>query len=110
MAIVEITENGITVKLNIRPATALDNLRREMLMARAIEHPSDDEVEQTMAVVFYPRCLSVTDVEIDGDPIEKMTLKQFCELPAAIFDAWWQGVIEENPRWNPARQQDEKKT
>lgn len=110
MAVIEITENGITVKMKIRPATALDSLRQGMLIAQAVEHPSDDEVKQTMAVVFYPRCLSVTDVEIDGVPIEKMTLEQFCELPAAIFDAWWQGVIEENPRWNPERQQNEKKT
>lgn len=109
MAIIEITENGITAKLSIRPATALDELRREMMMAQAIEHPSDDEVKQTMAVIFYPRCLSVTDVEINGELV-KMTLEQFCELPAPIFNAWWQGVIEENPRWNPARQQDEKKT
>lgn len=99
MKTIELTENGVTAKLTIRPATAGDSLRREMLASNAFEHPLIDSTEQTLAVVFYPRCLAVTNGTINDTPVRELDTAAFAELPASIFEAWWSAVLELNPRW-----------
>lgn len=121
---VRLTDNEIAVDLSVRPATLGDSLRREMLVGAAISNPLKDPVEQTAAVVFYPRCLAVTSGEIywpghtrqnpkgaaelaeagaaelaEALEARDLTPAEFVSLPEAITDAWWKAVIETNPRW-----------
>jgi hypothetical protein len=108
---VKLTDNEITVDLTIRPATLGDSLRREMLAALALDRSLPDPVEQTAAVIFYPRCLAVTSGsvtwpghtrgEVPAEILEARDLApdEFVNLPEAISDAWWKAVIETNPRW-----------
>lgn len=88
------------VSLTVRPATAADSLRREMLIARAVDNPMDDETEQAMALVFFPRCVCCTTGTVNGVDARTMTAREFCDLPAEIFETWWSAVMEENPRWS----------
>ncbi len=72
-------------------------------------------MDQTAAVVFYPRCVACTEGLItwpghtrlmDGEPqpaetldVKSLTPVEFVNLPAAIFEVWWEAVQEVNPRW-----------
>ena len=105
MKTIELTENGVTAFITVRPATAGDSLRREMLASAAFDNPQSDSVDQTLAVVFYPRCLACSDGTVAGLPVKELTTFDFCGLPAAIFEAWWSAVLELNPRWGFGKSQ-----
>lgn len=116
-----ITAQDVTADLTIRHATAGDSLRREMLVGNAFENPQPDRAEQTLAVVFYPRCVSCAEgtihwpghtrdvvdpetQEVSTQPAEmlnarELTPAEFINLPFEIFDAWWNAVCEETPGW-----------
>lgn len=114
---IKLTDNGITVDITIRAATLGDSLRREMLAALALDKPLPDPVEQTAAVVFYPRCLAVasgsltwpghTRGEVPAEVLEVRDLapQEFIDLPEAIANAWWTAVLELNPAWALSREQ-----
>lgn len=121
MKTLELTVDGVTVNLQIRHATAGDALRREMLASLATENPLPEAADQLVATVFYPRCVActtgrvtwtghtrlVTEPEsqaLSEQPAEDLeardlTPAEFVALPAEIFDAWWEAVIEQTPGW-----------
>jgi len=70
--------------------------------SKALDHPLEDEIGQTVALVIYPRCIAVTvDGEINGKSAKIVTVEEFLELPAEIGEAWLSTVLELNPAWRP---------
>lgn len=105
MKTIELTENGVVAFITIRPATASDELRREMLASAAFENPQTDSVDQTLAVVFYPRCVACSDGTVAGLPVKELKPADFSALPGHIFNTWWSAVQELNPRWGLGKNQ-----
>lgn len=98
---VEVTANGVTAHLTLRHPTAGDVLRRENYATRALEAPLPDETDQTLAIVFYPRCMGcLAEGNVDGKPARDLTTAEFVALPAEIFESWWAAAQEVAPAWD----------
>lgn len=99
----EICIGGITARLIIRHATIGDAMRRGILAAKAADSEYQNEAEQAVAIMIYPRCVACADGEIEQDgtitAAVTLTPSEFCSLPYEIGEAWLQAVIEENPGW-----------
>lgn len=100
---IELTAEGITVRLTVRHATVADVMRRGILAGRALDTEYRCEAEQAVAVMVYPRCLGCVEgvIEINGEvkDIQSLTPREFADLPYEIGEAWLAAVIEENPGW-----------
>jgi len=107
----ELTANGITVKIAIRNATNGDYMRKSLLAAQAMKDPLEDAADQTVAMVIYPRCLacvvegSIIRKNADGldepaQSVRDLTPKEFVDLPGEIGEAWLTAALEENPGWS----------
>ncbi len=103
MRTLELSADGVTVRLAIRHATVGDAMQRGFLTARASNAEYSGEAEQAVAVMIYPRCLACTDGTIEKDGLTKsvheLTVAEFIALPYEIGEAWLQAVLEENPSW-----------
>lgn len=112
---VELTAEGITIRLIVRHATVADVMRRGILAGRAQDTEYRSEAEQAVAVMVYPRCLGCVEgvIEINGEvkDIQSLTPREFADLPYEIGEAWLAAVIEENPGWalQPLEEQDAEK-
>lgn len=100
----ELSAEGIIVRLTIRHATVGDALRRGMLTARASDTEYAGDAEKAVAMMIYPRCLACTDGIIEKNGIardvQEMTVAEFIALPYEIGEAWLAAVLEENPGWS----------
>jgi hypothetical protein len=100
---IELTAEGITIRLTVRHATVADVMRRGILAGRALDTEYRCEAEQAVAVMVYPRCLGCVEgvIEINGEvkDIQSLTPREFADLPYEIGEAWLAAVIEENPGW-----------
>lgn len=111
----ELSAEGVTVRLTIRHATVSDAMRRGMLAAKAAETDYPSDVEQAVAVMVYPRCIACTQGEIERNgetkSIETLTPSEFCELPYEIGERWLEAALEENPGWSlqPLEERDSEK-
>ena len=87
-------------KITVRRATVMDGLKRGAMVNQALENPQEDPLKQTAAVVLYPACTAVSEVEKDGEPVQ-MDFETFLQLPETLVDAWMEAVRAVNPHWFP---------
>lgn len=105
---VSVIADGFQAALRVRKATFAAEVRRDILINRAVAEAKGSEEERTIAYVLHPRAVCAVDAEsviIYPDNVsvyaEAMTARQFGELPPEIAEAWLEAVWELNPRWVP---------
>ena len=102
------TYKNVTIDLVIREASIGDDMRRGLLVGKAIDEPLPDQADQMVAVSVYPRCMAVlvegtiVEGEITRDA-KTLTPAEFVALPAPLGDAWFDAVLEINEHWDASR-------
>ncbi len=99
---IDVIHDDITAHLVVHSATVRDEIAYSALTARSIETEFEDEFAKTAAIVIYPKCMAcLVDGQVNGKNAKMLTMDEFLALPAEIGDAWYQAILECNPRWKP---------
>lgn len=95
----DLTINEVAARLEIHPATTLAGMARGQLAAAS--KGEKEALRWYAARYMYPDCLACSTGEVGGQPVGKLTLDEFLNLPDQITEAWLDAVYRVNPHWSP---------
>ena len=95
------SQDGVSAEITVRRASALDAIRRGLMIEEAAKTQDDDPVLHMARVNIIPMLASVSEVEIivDGVPFAwpPVSPAELDLIPEDLIDQWMGKVYEANP-------------
>lgn len=101
---IHLKEDGELVHLVLHSARMEDGWYRGQLIGEGVDVPESKDgnayelAKRSAAILIRPSCLASLS---EFDPLRKMSLDEFFEIPDFDANLWLNTAYELNPHWNP---------